>query len=89
MQELVRCARVSLSFLDSHSLARNDKLLLSLDTLTPFIFSELFMKFYYVDILRCADDSYSTGVTNNLALRFQQHSEGGAMKTAIHFPVGL
>jgi putative endonuclease len=31
---------------------------------------------YYVYILKCADNSYYTGVTNNLDLRFEQHQEG-------------
>ena len=31
---------------------------------------------YYVYILKCSDDSYYTGITNNLKLRFQQHQEG-------------
>ena len=35
------------------------------------------MKEYYVYILRCCDDSYYTGVTNNYELRVGQHNEGG------------
>ncbi|HKK11419.1 MAG TPA: GIY-YIG nuclease family protein [Flavobacteriaceae bacterium] len=31
------------------------------------------MKFYYVYILHCADNSYYTGVTNNLEQRLAQH----------------
>ncbi|MEO1487069.1 MAG: GIY-YIG nuclease family protein [Bacteroidota bacterium] len=31
---------------------------------------------YYVYILRCKDDSYYTGITNNLVERFQQHQSG-------------
>ncbi len=34
------------------------------------------MKKYYVYILKCNDDSYYTGVTNNVENRFKQHSEG-------------
>lgn len=34
------------------------------------------MKTMYVYILECNDKSYYTGVTNNLELRFQQHSVG-------------
>ncbi|MFK8285211.1 GIY-YIG nuclease family protein [Capnocytophaga canis] len=34
------------------------------------------MKLYFVYILRCADNSYYTGVTNNLEERFRQHQEG-------------
>ncbi len=39
------------------------------------------MKRYFVYILKCADGSYYTGVTNNLEIRFAQHQEG-TMKTA-------
>ena len=31
---------------------------------------------YYVYIIKCFDDSYYTGITNNLDLRFQQHQSG-------------
>jgi putative endonuclease len=34
------------------------------------------MKFYYVYILRCADDSYYTGVTNDLERRLTEHHSG-------------
>jgi putative endonuclease len=34
------------------------------------------MKTYYVYILRCRDESYYTGVTNDLALRVAQHQQG-------------
>jgi putative endonuclease len=34
------------------------------------------MKFYYVYILQCNDESYYTGVTNNLDERFAQHESG-------------
>ena len=34
------------------------------------------MKNYYVYILKCSDDSYYTGVTNNLERRFTEHEEG-------------
>ncbi len=30
----------------------------------------------YVYILRCSDDSFYTGVTNNLELRLEQHQQG-------------
>ncbi|QRR03081.1 GIY-YIG nuclease family protein [Dyadobacter sandarakinus] len=33
-------------------------------------------KTYHVYILKCADDSYYTGVTNNLNFRFVQHNSG-------------
>ncbi|MEO0507898.1 MAG: GIY-YIG nuclease family protein [Bacteroidota bacterium] len=31
---------------------------------------------YYVYILRCKDDTYYTGITNDLVERFQQHQSG-------------
>jgi putative endonuclease len=34
------------------------------------------MKTMYVYILRCGDDTYYTGVTNNLEKRFQEHEQG-------------
>ena len=34
------------------------------------------MKTYFVYILKCADDSYYTGITNNLERRFYQHQTG-------------
>ncbi|WP_340075290.1 GIY-YIG nuclease family protein [Leptobacterium sp. I13] len=34
------------------------------------------MKHYYVYILKCKDNSYYTGVTNNLEERFHQHQAG-------------
>ena len=34
------------------------------------------MKIYYVYILKCADNSYYTGVTNNLERRLNEHIEG-------------
>jgi putative endonuclease len=34
------------------------------------------MKFYYVYILKCDDESYYTGVTNNLEERMVQHDLG-------------
>ena len=34
------------------------------------------MKTMYVYILLCSDDSYYTGVTNNLEKRFEQHKQG-------------
>ena len=34
------------------------------------------MKFYFVYILKCADDSYYTGVTNNIEERVRQHESG-------------
>jgi putative endonuclease len=34
------------------------------------------MKFLYVYILECADDSFYVGVTNNVGRRFIEHSAG-------------
>ena len=34
------------------------------------------MKDYFVYILKCADDSYYTGVTNNLEKRINEHQSG-------------
>ena len=31
---------------------------------------------YFVYILKCSDDSYYTGITNNIAVRFDQHQLG-------------
>ena len=31
---------------------------------------------FYVYILKCSDNSFYTGVTNNIELRFQQHEQG-------------
>lgn len=34
------------------------------------------MKDYFVHILKCSDDSYYTGVTNNLEKRIKEHQSG-------------
>jgi putative endonuclease len=34
------------------------------------------MKVYYVYILHCSDDTFYTGVTNNLERRFAEHEQG-------------
>ena len=34
------------------------------------------MYFYYVYIIKCSDESYYTGITNNLERRFKQHQFG-------------
>ena len=39
------------------------------------------MKNYYVYILKCADGSYYTGVTNDLNVRLAQHIEGSDTKS--------
>ena len=44
----------------------------------------------YMYILRCADDSYYTGSTNDIELRIQQHQNGeGANHTRKRLPVEL
>lgn len=45
---------------------------------------------YFVYILRCADGSLYTGITNDLSHRLQQHNAGtGAKYTRSHRPVEL
>ncbi|TGV00916.1 GIY-YIG nuclease family protein [Flavivirga rizhaonensis] len=34
------------------------------------------MYLYYVYIIKCADDSYYTGITNNIEKRFKEHEYG-------------
>lgn len=34
------------------------------------------MYFYYVYILKCADNSFYTGITNTLDKRFNEHTQG-------------
>lgn len=34
------------------------------------------MKYYFVYILKCSDDSYYTGITNNLERRLGEHHSG-------------
>ena len=34
------------------------------------------MYFYYVYILKCSDDSYYTGITNNIDRRIKEHKYG-------------
>jgi len=34
------------------------------------------MKYYYVYILKCKDDSYYTGITNDIDRRFNEHQTG-------------
>lgn len=34
------------------------------------------MKFYYVYILKCSDNSYYVGITNNFERRIIEHNEG-------------
>ena len=49
------------------------------------------MKRYYVYILQCSDDSYYTGVTNNLERRLGEHETGKSQKsyTATRLPLKL
>ena len=42
------------------------------------------MKFYYVYILKCSDDSYYTGVTNNLEKRIKEHNSGDVKTSYTH-----
>ena len=47
---------------------------------------------YYVYILECSDNSYYTGITNNLTKRLRQHNgeiAGGAVYTSNKRPVKL
>ncbi len=49
------------------------------------------MKSYYVYILKCADDSFYTGVTNHLMKRLAEHNETGnkISYTSTRLPVEL
>jgi putative endonuclease len=48
------------------------------------------MKFYYVYILECADQSLYVGVTNNIERRVSQHNEGiGGYFTSKRLPAKL
>jgi len=55
------------------------------------ISNHLFMKYLYVYILLCSDNSYYVGVTNNLERRLQEHQEGekGSLYTSKRLPVQL
>ena len=45
---------------------------------------------WFVYILRCADDSLYTGITNDLPRRLEQHNAGTASRyTRSHLPVVL
>lgn len=47
------------------------------------------MKFYYVYILRCADESFYIGITNNLERRLLEHHLGKTNYTGKRLPVTL
>ena len=49
------------------------------------------MKTFYVYIVKCKDDSYYTGITNDIERRLQEHNYGEATDsyTAIRIPVKL
>ena len=47
------------------------------------------MKFYYVYILRCADDSFYIGMTNSLERRLLEHRLGTSNYTRTRLPVNL
>ncbi len=50
----------------------------------------LIMKIGYVYIIKCADNSYYTGVTNDLARRFAEHQQGiGSKYTKSRHPLEL
>ncbi|MBU2266749.1 MAG: GIY-YIG nuclease family protein [Bacteroidetes bacterium] len=42
------------------------------------------MKYYHVYILKCSDDSYYTGVTNNMERRLYEHEIGLNKKSYTH-----
>ena len=44
--------------------------------MTFFILEKLKMKDYFVYIVSCSDESYYTGVTNNLERRIAEHNSG-------------
>jgi putative endonuclease len=50
-----------------------------------------FMKYLFVYILLCSDDSYYVGVTNDLERRLMEHQEGekGSLYTSKRLPVQL
>ena len=48
------------------------------------------MKTYYVYIVKCADQSYYTGITNNLKERLKLHQRGKAARyTSQRLPVKI
>lgn len=49
------------------------------------------MKQYFVYILKCSDDSYYTGITNNLERRLNEHSNARSINsyTAKRLPIEL
>jgi len=49
------------------------------------------MKFYYVYILLCSDNSYYTGITNNVEKRISEHQSKSSREsyTASRLPVKL
>ncbi|WBV61603.1 GIY-YIG nuclease family protein [Chryseobacterium camelliae] len=42
------------------------------------------MKQYFVYILKCSDNSYYTGITNNLEVRLAQHQSGKYPESYTH-----
>lgn len=42
------------------------------------------MKTYYVYIVKCSDNSYYTGMTNNLTRRIDEHNEGNNPESYTH-----
>lgn len=48
------------------------------------------MKFYYVYILRCADDSFYIGITNDIERRLIEHKKGKTRSyTSSRLPINL
>ena len=47
------------------------------------------MKFYYVYILLCSDNSYYTGMTNNLEKRIELHNSKSSKYASSRLPVKL
>jgi len=47
------------------------------------------MKTYYVYILKCSDNTYYTGFTNDIDKRFTEHQSGYAPTSYTHRPVQL
>lgn len=45
--------------------------------------------FIYIYILRCADKTYYTGITNNITRRIKEHSTGKSKSTKKRLPVSL
>ncbi len=51
---------------------------------STFFLKFTIMKEYFVYILQCSDDSYYTGVTNNVDKRVMQHNSGEDSNAYVH-----